>query len=226
MPHPEFILAPSILSADFAALGRDVQAAEQAMAAEGVAGFIHVDVMDGRFVPNLTIGPLVVQALKRVIALPLDVHLMIERPDELLDAFIRAGAERITVHIEACRHVQRTLDHITQSGVVAGVALNPQTPPEAVEWVLPYLKQVLVMTVNPGFGGQRFLPDMTAKIERLAALRQKHGLDFAIEVDGGINADTLGLCGRAGASIFVAGQAFFGAPDLREAVSRLKRAAQ
>lgn len=224
MSAASLILAPSVLSADFAALGASVRAAERAMAEEGVAGLIHVDAMDGHFVPNLTIGPPVVKALKRVAALPLDVHLMIEEPDALLDAFIDAGADRVTVHVEACRHLQRSLAHIAARGALAGVALNPHTPLEAVRWALPYVGQVLVMTVNPGFGGQRFLSEMTDKIARLAALREELGLGFAIEVDGGISHETIGACAAAGATVFVAGQAVFGAPDLREAVSRLKGA--
>ncbi|MCS7236291.1 MAG: ribulose-phosphate 3-epimerase [Armatimonadota bacterium] len=201
-------LAPSLLSADFARLGEQVAEAERAG-----ADWIHVDVMDGRFVPNLTVGPLVVEALRRCTRLPLDVHLMVEDPDGLLPAFRAAGADRISVHVEACRHLHRTLARIRELGAAPGVALNPHTPPEAVEWVLEEVDTVVVMTVDPGFGGQQFLPSMVRKVEQLAHLRRERGLDFELQVDGGIDAGNAAQVVQAGATVLVAGHFVYRHPD-------------
>jgi ribulose-phosphate 3-epimerase len=200
-------IAPSILAADFAELGAAVRAAEV-----GGADYIHVDVMDGHFVPNITIGPPVVAALRRVTALPLDVHLMIEAPDRYLADFARAGASIITVHVETCPHLHRTVQAIRDLGARPGVTLNPATSLESVREILPYISQVLVMTVNPGFGGQSYIPTMTAKVARLAAMiaEQPEGAERAeIEVDGGIDATTVGAVAAAGARVLVAGTNIF-----------------
>ena len=197
-------IAPSILAADFAELGAAVRAAEA-----GGADCIHVDVMDGHFVPNITIGPPVVAALRRETRLPLDVHLMIEAPERYLGAFAKAGADILTVHVEACPHLHRTVQQIHELGAQAGVSLNPATSLESLREVLPYVEQVLVMTVNPGFGGQRYIPSMTAKIRRLAEMiREAPGV--LIEVDGGIDEVTVREIVAAGATILVAGTAVFG----------------
>lgn len=197
-------IAPSILSADFTRLGEQVE-----MVAEAGADQIHIDVMDGRFVPNITMGPLVVEALRRVTSLPLDVHLMIERPAEHIASFAQAGADLITVHIEADPNLHRTLGAIRALGCRAGVALNPHTPASAVDHVLPELDLVIVMTVNPGFGGQSFIPTMTRKIAALRAAAP----NLIITVDGGINAQTAGRVVAAGANVLVAGSSVFGHPD-------------
>ena len=214
-------LAPSILSADFAALGAAVQEAEAAG-----ADLIHVDVMDGVFVPNLTVGPLVVEALRRVTRLPLDVHLMIERPERYVEVFARAGATRLTVHPEASMHLHRTLQQIRALGLKAGVALNPATSEELLRYVLPLLDEVLVMTVNPGFGGQTFISEMLPKIRRVRRMLDEAGSAAALAVDGGINQETAPLVVAAGADTLVAGYAIFGTTagviqslaQLREAV--------
>lgn len=200
-------IAPSILAADFAELGAAVRAAEV-----GGADYIHVDVMDGHFVPNITIGPPVVAALRQVTALPLDVHLMIEAPDRFLADFARAGASIITVHVETCPHLHRVVQAIRDLGVKPGVTLNPATSLESVREILPYVSQVLVMTVNPGFGGQSYIPTMTAKVARLAAMINElpEGTERAeIEVDGGIDATTAGPVAAAGARVLVAGTNIF-----------------
>jgi ribulose-phosphate 3-epimerase len=201
-------LAPSLLSADFTRLGEQVAEAERAG-----ADWIHVDVMDGRFVPNLTVGPLVVEALRRCTRLPLDVHLMVEDPDGLLQSFRAAGADRISVHVEACRHLHRTLSRVRELGAAPGVALNPHTPPEAVEWVLEEVDTVVVMTVDPGFGGQRFLPSMVRKVEYLARLRRERGLGFELQVDGGIDAGNAAQVVQAGATVLVAGHFVYRHPE-------------
>ncbi|MEX0893634.1 MAG: ribulose-phosphate 3-epimerase [Gemmatimonadota bacterium] len=199
-------IAPSILSADFARLGEGVAAAEAAG-----AEWIHVDCMDGHFVPNLTIGPPVVKALRRVTELPLDVHLMIERPDALLEAFADAGADILTVHQEATVHLHRTLQRIRDLGMKAGVSINPGTPVGALDEVLPYVDLVLVMSVNPGFGGQRFIPTSTAKVAALRQALEARGIDgVELEVDGGIAPDTAPGVVAAGATALVAGAAVFG----------------
>ena len=212
-------IAPSILSADFARLGEEVRAVEAAG-----ADWIHVDVMDGRFVPNITIGPVVVAAVKEVTSLPLDVHLMIEDPDRYTEAFVQAGASTVGVHVEACPHLHRSVVRIREFGARASVVLNPATPASAVEPVLADVDQVLVMTVNPGFGGQKFIESTLPKIEFLRRTIDERGLDVALEVDGGIGPETIARVASAGADVFVAGSAIFGAPDYAEAITALRRA--
>lgn len=199
-------IAPSILSADFARLADGVAEAEAAG-----ADWIHVDVMDGHFVPNLTIGAPVVRALRRVTDLPLDVHLMIEAPERFLDAFADAGANVLTVHQEACTHLHRTIERIRELGMKPGVSLNPATPLSAIEEILPYVDLVLVMTVNPGFGGQRFIPTSTEKVGRLRRiLEERHLWGIEVEVDGGIGPETAAEVVEAGANVLVAGAAVYG----------------
>jgi ribulose-phosphate 3-epimerase len=201
-------LAPSILSADFARLGEQVRAA-----VEGGAGVIHVDVMDGHFVPNITIGPPVVKSLRKVTNLPLDCHLMIENPDQYIPDFADAGANWISVHQEACRHLNRTLHLIRSHGTRAGVVINPATPVETLVEVLDIVDYVLVMSVNPGFGGQKFIPGALHKVRKLAELRAQRRLGYRIEIDGGVALDTVAEVVRAGAEILVAGNAVFGKGD-------------
>lgn len=217
----EIRLAPSILSADFTHLGEQVLTA----AAAG-ADLIHVDVMDGHFVPNLTVGPLVVAALRPLTTLPLDVHLMIERPERYLEVFAQAGADCLTVHPEAGPHLHRTLQQIHALGVKAGVALNPATPETALQYVLPLVDLVLVMTVNPGFGGQAFLPEVLPKVRAVRALLDAAGSPAWLEVDGGIGPQTAPLVVAAGADTLVAGAAVFGAPaGIGPALQALRAAA-
>jgi ribulose-phosphate 3-epimerase len=213
-------LAPSILSADFSRLGAETQAA-----VEGGATVLHVDVMDGHFVPNLTIGPAVVASLRKVSRVPLDCHLMIERPDEFIPAFANAGADWISVHQEACVHLDRTLHLIASHGCKPGVVLNPATPVHTLEEVLPLVHHVLVMSVNPGFGGQSFICSSLRKIELLSKIRESRGLQFRIEVDGGVHHDTVSDIVRAGAQILVAGSAIFEEGDVRENTRKLLEAA-
>jgi ribulose-phosphate 3-epimerase len=196
------IIAPSILSADFARLGEEARAIEAAG-----ADWLHVDVMDGHFVPNLTIGPLVVKAVRPHVSIPLDVHLMIAPADPYLEAFRGAGADHILVHPEAGPHLDRTLRRIRELGARAGVVLNPATPPEAIEWVLDEIDQILVMSVNPGFGGQSFIPSQLRKIARLGEMIE--GRDIVLEVDGGVDPTTARACVEAGATALVAGSAVF-----------------
>jgi ribulose-phosphate 3-epimerase len=214
-------IAPSILSADFGRLADEVSAVEEAG-----ADWIHVDVMDGRFVPNITIGPLVVEAVRRVTDLPLDVHLMIEEPERYVGDFVKAGAATVSVHAEACPHLHRTIAQIREAGARASVALNPATPAVGVDPVLTDLDQVLVMTVNPGFGGQKFIESTLSKIETLRGWIRERGLDVDIEVDGGVGAETIGRAARAGANVFVAGTAVFGAPDYATAIAELRHTAK
>ena len=209
-------LAPSILSADFARLGAETQAA-----VEGGATVLHVDVMDGHFVPNLTIGPAVVASLRKVSRVPLDCHLMIERPDDFIPAFAEAGADWISVHQEACVHLDRTLHLIASHGCKPGVVINPATPVHALDEVLPLVHHVLVMSVNPGFGGQTFIYSSLRKIELLSKIRESRGLQFRIEVDGGVHHDTVADVVRAGAEILVAGSAIFEHGNPRESARRL-----
>jgi ribulose-phosphate 3-epimerase len=213
-------IAPSILAADFGRLADEIRAV-----ADAGVDCIHVDVMDGHFVPNLTIGPLVVEAARAATELPLDVHLMIESPERYIDAFAQAGANTISVHVETCPHLHRTLAQIREAGARASVALNPATPPVAVREVLGEVDQVLVMTVNPGFGGQKFIASMLSKIAKLRGWIDEQGFDAAIEVDGGIGPETIGRAAQAGASVFVAGTAIFGAADYAAAVRALRAAA-
>ncbi|HTM18235.1 MAG TPA: ribulose-phosphate 3-epimerase [Terracidiphilus sp.] len=217
-------LLPSILSADFARLGDEVAAAER-----GGGTVIHVDIMDGHFVPNITIGPPVVKSLRKATKLPLDCHLMIENPDEYIPAFAEAGANWVSVHYEACRHLHRTLQLIAHHGMQPAVVLNPATRVELIRDILPMLHHVLIMSVNPGFGGQEFIPFCLDKIRRLAQLRQEMGLAFKIEVDGGVAHDTVAQVVQAGAELLVAGNAVFGAGnaerDARDLLAAARKAA-
>jgi ribulose-phosphate 3-epimerase len=213
-------LAPSILSADFARLGEEAQAA-----VEGGATVLHVDIMDGHFVPNLTIGPPVVASLRKVTRVPLDCHLMIEQPDEFIPAFAEAGVNWISVHQEACVHLDRTLRLIASHGCRPGVVINPATPVHTLDEVLPLVHHVLVMSVNPGFGGQSFIHASLTKMEMLAKIRESRGLNFRIEVDGGVHHDTVTDIVRAGAEILVAGSAIFERGDPRENARRLLQSA-
>lgn len=210
-------IAPSILSADFSKLGQEITDVEH-----GGADLIHIDVMDGHFVPNITIGPLVVQAVRPITELPLDVHLMIENPDQYLDAFAKAGADYITVHVEACRHLHRTIHHIKELGVKAGVVLNPATPVESILPIIDDVDMVLLMTVNPGFGGQKFIHSVLPKISQVKDLALARNLNLEIEVDGGVNEETAKLCIEAGASVLVAGSAVYNKKDRGQAITALK----
>jgi len=214
-------IAPSILSADFARLGDEVRA----VAAAG-ADYIHVDVMDGHFVPNITIGPLVVDAVRRVTDLPLDVHLMIENPDLYIPDFAKAGSDIIVVHAEATNHLHRTVQLIKSFGKKAGVSLNPATPLNTLDYILEELDLVLLMTVNPGFGGQSFIEACLPKIHALRAMLDKRGLETELEVDGGVKTDNIDRIAHAGADVFVAGSAVFGSPDYAATIAELKRRAK
>jgi ribulose-phosphate 3-epimerase len=214
-------LAPSILSADFAHLADQVE-----QAAAGGASLIHVDVMDGHFVPNLTIGPPVVKSLRKATRLPLDCHLMIENPDEYIGAFAEAGINWISVHQEACRHLNRTLNLIKSHGCRAGVVINPATPVETLSEVLDIADYVLVMSVNPGFGAQKFIPETLGKVRKLADIRARHGYSFRIEIDGGVALDTVTEVVQAGAEILVAGNAVFGKGDPKQNAAALLEAAR
>lgn len=211
-------IAPSVLAADFVRLGEEIQTVAGADINQ-----IHIDVMDGRFVPNITMGPLVVEAIKRVTDLPLDVHLMIVEPENHLEAFVKAGADMITVHVETCPNLHRTLQYIRDLGAKPGVAINPHTPAVAISEVLHLVDVVLVMTVNPGFGGQNFLTEVTPKISQIHTMLGERHVD--ISVDGGIDKNTIGMAARAGANVFVAGSSIFKAPNgLIEGVKTLRSA--
>lgn len=211
-------IAPSILSADFSKLGMEVSDVEQ-----GGAEWLHIDVMDGHFVPNLTFGSLVVEAIAPHTKLPLDVHLMIENPDEYISSFAKAGAHVITVHAEACTHLHRTIRHIKELNVKAGVAINPATPVSAISEILEEIDLALVMTVNPGFGGQSFISSTLRKIKQLQAWKLEHPEhQFHIEVDGGITAETAPLVVKAGADVLVAGSAVFGRSDRKAAIAEIR----
>ncbi|MDZ7599665.1 MAG: ribulose-phosphate 3-epimerase [Desulfobacterales bacterium] len=211
------LIAPSILSADFSRLGEEIRTVEAAG-----ADWIHIDVMDGHFVPNITMGPLVVEAVRRVTKLPLDVHLMIETPDRYIADFARAGADLIAVQVETCVHLHRSVQLIREAGVRPGVALNPATPLATIEWVLADVDFVLVMSVNPGFGGQQFIPSSLEKIAQLRMMIQTRGLSTLIQVDGGVNAGTIAAVAAAGADVFVAGSAIFGSPDYAATIASLR----
>ena len=211
------LIAPSILSADFSRLGEEIKAIEEAG-----ADWVHVDVMDGHFVPNITIGPLVVEAARKVTSMPLDVHLMIENADAYLDDFIGAGSDYLTVHAEACPHLQRTLTHIRQKGCKAGVSLNPATPVSGLEHVLADVDLILLMSVNPGFGGQSFIPQVLDKIRELRSRLDGLDQEVLLEVDGGIKVENIGEVARAGIDVFVAGSAIFGSDDYAETISKMQ----
>ncbi len=213
----EIQIAPSILSADFNRLGAEIKAVEEAG-----ADLIHVDVMDGHFVPNITIGPLVVQAAGNIASKPLDVHLMISNPDKYIDDFAKAGADWITVHVEACTHLHRTVSRIKELGKKAGVVLNPATSLATLDYILEDVEVVMLMSVNPGFGGQKFIPSTLAKIWQLRQRIDAMGLDVDIEVDGGISPKTIAEVAEAGANVFVAGSAVYGSRDYKETIAALK----
>lgn len=214
------LIAPSILSADFGRLAAEITAVTEAG-----ADYIHVDVMDGHFVPNLTIGPLVIEAVRRATTLPLDVHLMIENADRWVGEYARAGADLIAVHAEACPHLHRTIGAIAELGKKPAVAINPATPLEAIRWVLPDVSMVLVMSVNPGFGGQKFITRMTDKITELRSMIDEQGLSVDIEVDGGIKGENIAAVAAAGANVFVAGSAVFSTKDYRATIADLRQRA-
>jgi len=210
-------IAPSILSADFAHLADEILSVEKAG-----ADYIHIDVMDGHFVPNITIGPLLVEAVRTVTRLPLDVHLMIEKPDHYIDAFAQAGSTILTVHPEACCHLQRTLQTIRGKGIKPALALNPATPLCVLDHVLDDIEMILIMTVNPGFGGQRFIPAMFSKIEQLHRQIERSGHNISIEVDGGISIENIQEVARTGADVFVSGSGIFKTTDYAKTISSMR----
>ena len=210
-------IAPSILSADFSCLGQEVKAVEEAG-----ADWIHVDVMDGHFVPNITMGPMVTEAVRRSTSLPVDVHLMIENPDRYIADFAKAGADYISVQVEACPHLHRTIYLIKETGAKAGAVLNPATPLSTITYLLEDLDFVLIMSVNPGFGGQKFIRSSLDKIEQLKSLIEEDGLDMLIQVDGGVNASTIADVSAAGADVFVAGSAIFNTDNYKKTIDMLK----
>jgi len=211
-------IAPSILSADFSNLREEIQFVENAG-----ADIIHIDVMDGHFVPNITMGPLVVESIRKVTKLPLDIHLMIENPDLYIDNFANAGADMISVHVETCPHLNRTIQHIIEKNVSPGVALNPASSVENIKWVLSQIDFVLVMSVNPGFGGQSFISNSLDKILQIKHMIKERQLNIDIQVDGGVNINTINDVSKAGADIFVAGSAIFNKDDYNKAISELKK---
>lgn len=214
-------IAPSILSADFTRLGEEISAIEAAG-----ADYVHIDVMDGRFVPNITIGPLIVEAVRRVTTLPLDVHLMIAEPDRYIASFAEAGADIIVVHAEATAHLHRTVQLIKSLGKRAGVSLNPATPLNVLDYVLEDLDLVLLMTVNPGFGGQSFIDACIPKIQALRSVMDRRGIEAELEVDGGVKTDNIAAIAHAGADVFVAGSAVFQSPDYAATIAELKKRAK
>ncbi|MCZ6513111.1 MAG: ribulose-phosphate 3-epimerase [Nitrospinae bacterium] len=212
-------IAPSILAADFSRLGEEVKAVEEAG-----ADWIHVDVMDGKFVPNITVGPLVVEALRKVTDLPLDVHLMIENADHYVEDFVAAGADIISVHAEACPHLHRTIQRIKDSGVKAGVVLNPATTLFALDEIIEQVDMVLLMSVNPGYGGQEFIGSVLSKIELLRNTLNESGVELDVEVDGGVKPDNAATIKKAGANVLVAGSAIFGSDDYKKSIEELRNA--
>jgi len=211
------ILAPSILAADFTRLGQHIQ-----QAADGGADWIHCDIMDGHFVPNISYGPMGVEAANRATDLFLDVHLMIYHPDTLVESFVKAGADLISVHVEAVEHLHRSIQHIKRFGIQAGVAINPGSSLSVLDPILPDVDLVILMSVNPGFGGQSFIPASLARISALADMRNRNNLSFRIEVDGGVGLDNIQACIKAGADVIVAGSSIFGADDVTARVRELK----
>jgi len=212
------LIAPSILSADFSRLGEEVTAVEKAG-----ADWIHVDVMDGHFVPNITMGPMIVEAVRRITALPIDVHLMIENPDRYIADFAKAGASLISVQVEACIHLNRTIQAIRESGARPGVVLNPSTPLEIILWVLADVDFVLIMSVNPGFGGQAFIPNSLDKVKALRKMIDDRGLSTLIQIDGGVNSKNIQALARAGVDVFVAGSAIYGTGDYKKTIDEFRR---
>jgi len=210
-------ISPSILSADFSKLGAEIKSVEDAG-----ADWIHVDVMDGHFVPNITIGPLIVEAARRSTSLPLDVHLMIENPERYITDFAKAGADLISVQVEACVHLNRTIQMIKESGIRAGVVLNPSTPLSAIDWVLEDVDFIMIMSVNPGFGGQNFIPNSLDKIRTLRKMLQDRGLKALIEIDGGVNEKTIKDISDAGTDVFVAGSAIFKSTNYQKTISKFR----
>lgn len=210
-------IAPSILAANFSKLAEEIKDVEK-----GGADYIHIDVMDGHFVPNITMGPLVVEAIRPVTKLPLDVHLMIQNPDQYIEAFAKAGADYITVHVEACTHLHRTIQLIRSFGVKAGVVLNPATHVETIQHILEDIDMILLMTVNPGFGGQSFIHTVIPKIQQVKNMIDRKGLNIEVEVDGGINPETAKLCYDAGANVLVAGSAIYQHEDRKAAIQAIK----
>lgn len=210
-------IAPSILSANFAKLGEEILDVER-----GGADYIHVDVMDGHFVPNITIGPLIVEAIRPITKLPLDVHLMIENPDQYIEAFAKAGADYITVHVEACPHLHRTIQLIKSFGIKAGVVINPATPVITIKHIIEDIDMVLLMTVNPGFGGQKFISSVLPKIAEVKRLGDQFNPNLEIEIDGGVNEETAKLCIEQGANVLVAGSAIYNQVDRAEAIRKIR----
>ena len=212
------VIAPSILSADFSKLGNEIKAVESAG-----ADWIHADVMDGHFLPNITIGPLIVEAVRRVTSLPIDVHLMIENPDNYIPAFAEAGASLISVQVETCIHLNRSVQLIRQCGARPGVVLNPSTPVQTLEWIIENVDYVLLMSVNPGFGGQAFIKNSLEKVRALRQLIQKKNLKTLIEIDGGVNEETITDIATAGVDVFVAGSAIFGSRDYQTTINAFRQ---
>ena len=212
------LIAPSILSADFSKLGEEVRAVESAG-----ADWIHLDVMDGHFVPNITMGPIVVQAVKTVTSLPIDVHLMIENPDDYIPDFINAGASHIAVQVEACKHLNRSIQFIKELKTQAGAVLNPSTPLSSLEWILEDLDYVVVMSVNPGFGGQSFIENSLDKIRALRGMIEERELSTLIQIDGGVNEKTIADISEAGVDVFVSGSAIFGSPDYKKTIDSYRK---
>ena len=210
-------LSPSILSADFARLGEEIKSVEEAG-----ADYIHIDVMDGHFVPNITIGPLIVETAKKITSLPLDVHLMISNPERFIKDFVEAGSDLLSIHVETCHHLQRTLTHIRELGAKPAAVLNPSTPLSALEYILEEVDMVLLMTVNPGFGGQKFIPGMLPKIQKVRKLIDEKNPAVELEVDGGIKLDNISQVAQAGADVVVAGSAVFKSEDCKKTVRLMK----
>ena len=210
-------ISPSILSADFSRLGEEITAVEKAG-----ADYIHIDVMDGHFVPNITVGPFIVKAAKKITKLPLDVHLMISEPDKYLDDFIDAGSSILTVHAEADVHLNRTIAYIKEKGIKAGVSINPSTPLNVLDCILEFVDMVLIMSVNPGFGGQKFIDNSIQKIKDLRMIIGRNNYDIEINVDGGINVNNIEKIAAAGADVFVSGSGIYGTPDYKETIDRMK----
>lgn len=212
------LIAPSILSADFSRLGEEVRAVEAAG-----ADIIHFDVMDGHFVPNITVGPLVLEAVRKITKLPIDAHLMIDHPDQYVAEFVKAGANYISVHVEASRHLHRSIQLIRSLGAKAGIALNPHTPVAAMGYILDEVDFILVMTVNPGFGGQKFIPAAFKKVAELDQMRREHKLNFQIEIDGGVKVENIAEVSAAGVDIFVAGSAIFQSNNYADTIAEMRR---